>query len=166
MAGPRGEHLRASMPHGHSKATTFIGGLRLSGMTAPLATAWFLVNVKQILVQTLASGDIVILDNLAARKSTTARAAIETAGAQLLFLPPYSPYRSKTPFPKLKALLLLPMQAEVCSISTRNVSSCPVRSSSATCASSGNCSCRRGGDRKASWMPVESRVETVPNPPR
>ncbi len=50
------------MPHGHSKATTFIGGLRLSGMTAPLATAWFLVNVKQILVQTLASGDIVILD--------------------------------------------------------------------------------------------------------
>ena len=72
---PRGERLRASVPHGHWKTTTFIGGLRLSGMTAPMVLdgpmtgGWFLAYVEQILVPTLAPGDIVILDNLAATKA-------------------------------------------------------------------------------------------------
>ncbi|HQR90744.1 MAG TPA: IS630 family transposase, partial [Caulobacter sp.] len=110
---PRGERLRASVPHGHWKTTTFIGGLRLSGMTAPMVLdgpmtgAWFLAYVEQILVPTLAPGDIVILDNLAAHKSAAARAAIEMAGARLLFLPPYSPDLNpiENAFSKLKALL-------------------------------------------------------------
>ncbi len=110
---PRGERLRASVPHGHWKTTTFIGGLRLSGMTAPMVLdgpmtgAWFLAYVEQILVPTLAPADIVILDNLAAHKSAAAWAAIEMAGAQLLFLPPYSPDLNpiENAFSKLKALL-------------------------------------------------------------
>jgi len=110
---PRGERLRASVPHGHWKTTTFIGGLRLSGMTAPMVLdgpmtgGWFLAYVEQILVPTLSPGDIVILDNLAAHKSAAARAAIEIAGARLLFLPPYSPDLNpiENAFSKLKALL-------------------------------------------------------------
>lgn len=110
---PRGERLRASVPHGHWKTTTFIGGLRLSGMTAPMVldgpmtTAWFLAYVEQVLVPTLAPGDIVILDNLAAHKSAAARDAIEATGATMLFLPPYSPDLNpiENAFSKLKALL-------------------------------------------------------------
>jgi transposase len=110
---PRGERLRCSVPHGHWKTTTFIGGLRLSGMTAPMVLdgpmtgAWFLAYVEQILVPTLKPGDIVILDNLAAHKNAAARQAIEAAGARLLFLPPYSPDLNpiENAFSKLKALL-------------------------------------------------------------
>lgn len=109
----RGERLRASVPHGHWKTTTFIGGLRLSGMTAPMVldgpmtAAWFLAYVEQVLVPTLEPGDIVILDNLAAHKGAAARAAIEAAGAKMLFLPPYSPDLNpiENASSKLKALL-------------------------------------------------------------
>lgn len=110
---PRGERLRCSVPHGHWKTTTFIGGLRLSGMTAPMVLdgpmtgAWFLAYVEQVLVPTLRPGDIVILDNLAAHKNAAARRAIEATGARLLFLPPYSPDFNpiENAFSKLKALL-------------------------------------------------------------
>lgn len=85
------------MPRGHRKTTTFIGGLRLSGMTAPMVldgsmtAVWFLADVEQILGPTLAPGDIVILDSLAARRSDAGRATVEIAGPRLLFLPPCSP---------------------------------------------------------------------------
>lgn len=110
---PRGQRLRCSVPHGHWKTTTFIGGLRLLGMTAPMVLdgpmtgAWFLAYVEQILVPTLRPGDIVILDNLGAHKNAAARRAIEAAGARLLFLPPYSPDLNpiENAFSKLKALL-------------------------------------------------------------
>ena len=95
--GPRGERLRAGAPHGHWKTTTFVGGLRLGGMTAPMVldgpmtSAWFLAYVEQILVPTLRHGDVVILDNLPAHKGAAVRHAVEAVGARLLFLPPYSP---------------------------------------------------------------------------
>jgi len=110
---PRGERLRASIPHGHWKTTTFVGGLRLTGMTAPMVLdgpmtgAWFLAYVEQVLAPTLRPGDIVILDNLPAHKSAAARAAIEAVGASLRFLPPYSPDFNpiENAFAKFKALL-------------------------------------------------------------
>jgi len=110
---PRGERLRASVPHGHWKTTTFVGGLRLCGMTAPMVLdgpmtgAWFLAYVEQVLIPTLRPGDVVILDNLPSHKSVAAREAIEAAGARLLFLPPYSPDFNpiENAFSKLKALL-------------------------------------------------------------
>ena len=110
---PRGQRLRASVPHGHWKTTTFIGGLRLSGMTAPMVLdgpmtgGWFVAYVEQVLVPTLRPGDIVILDNLAAHKNVAARQAIEAAGASVRFLPPYSPDLNpiENAFAKLKALL-------------------------------------------------------------
>ena len=110
---PRGQRLRAGVPHGHWKTTTFVGALRRTGMTAPMVLdgpmtgAWFLVYVEQVLIPTLSPGDIVILDNLPAHKGSAIREAIETAGARLLFLPPYSPDFNpiENAFAKLKALL-------------------------------------------------------------
>ncbi len=93
----RGTRCRMPVPHGHWKTTTFIGGLRLSGMTAPMMLdgpmtgEWFATYVRKVLAPTLSPGDVVILDNLPAHKGAEARAAVEAVGARLLFLPPYSP---------------------------------------------------------------------------
>ena len=94
---PRGERCWSPVPHGHWKTTTFVGALRLSGMTAPMTLdgamngVAFQAYVEQVLVPTLSPGDVVIMDNLPAHKPTGIRDAIERAGAKLLFLPPYSP---------------------------------------------------------------------------
>lgn len=109
----RGERCRAPIPHGHWKTTTFVGALRLSGMTAPMTLDGamngpaFLAYVEQVLAPTLKPGDIVILDNLPAHKPTAVRHAIEAAGAELRFLPAYSPDFNpiELAFSKLKALL-------------------------------------------------------------
>lgn len=110
---PKGQRCRAPVPHGHWKTTTFTGALRLSGMTAPMVLdgpmngAAFLAYVEQVLVPTLRPGDIVIMDNLPAHKPGAVRAAIEAAGAELSFLPPYSPDFNpiENAFSKLKAIL-------------------------------------------------------------
>ena len=109
----RGERCRAAVPHGHWKTTTFTAGLRLTGMTAPMVLDGamngpaFLAYVEQVLVPTLAPGDIVVMDNLPAHKSAGVRTAIEAAGATLRHLPPYSPDFNpiEQAFSKLKALL-------------------------------------------------------------
>jgi transposase len=110
---PRGERCRAPVPHGHWKTTTFVGALRLEGMTAPMILdgamhgAAFLAYVEQVLAPTLSPGDIVIMDNLPAHKSVAVRQAIEAVGAKLRFLPPYSPDFNpiEMAFSKLKAFL-------------------------------------------------------------
>jgi len=110
---PRGERLRASVPHGHWKTTTFVAGLRRTGLTAPFVLdgpingLWFQAYVEQVLVPTLCEGDIVIMDNLGSHKGAGVKKAIEAAGATLLYLPPYSPDFNpiENAFSKLKALL-------------------------------------------------------------
>lgn len=110
---PRGERLRASVPHGHWKTTTFVAGLRLCGLTAPMVLdgpingVWFQAYIEQVLVPTLSPGDIVVMDNLGSHKGVGVRSAIEAAGATLLYLPPYSPDFNpiEKAFSKLKALL-------------------------------------------------------------
>lgn len=110
---PRGTRCRAAVPHGHWKTTTFTGALRISGMTAPMVLdgpmtgAAFLAYVEQILVPTLQPGDIVVMDNLPAHRMTGVRSAIEQAGAELRYLPPYSPDFNpiEMAFSKLKAFL-------------------------------------------------------------
>jgi transposase len=94
---PRGKRLRAAVPHGHWHTSTFLAGLRVDRMVAPLVLdgaingAAFLAYVEQFLAPTLAVGDIVIADNLASHKVSGVRDAIEARGASLWFLPPYSP---------------------------------------------------------------------------
>jgi len=108
---PRGERLRMGLPFGHWKTTTFVAGLRLSGIVAPMVLdgpinrRCFEAYTAQILVPELRLGDVVIMDNLSSHKSPATRAAIEAAGAELRFLPPYSPDFNpiEMAFAKLKA---------------------------------------------------------------
>lgn len=110
---PRGQRCIASAPHGHWKATTFVAGLRHQQLTAPMVAdgpmdgEMFLAYVRQFLCPTLRPGDIVILDNLSCHKVAGVKDAIATAGAALLYLPPYSPDLNPIEklFAKLKALL-------------------------------------------------------------
>lgn len=94
---PRGARCRAPVPHGHWKTTTFVGALRLSGVTAPMTLdgamggAAFLTYAERVLAPTLRPGDVVVMDNLPAHKLPAVRAAIERTGARLALLPPYSP---------------------------------------------------------------------------
>ncbi len=109
----RGERCRAAIPHGHWKTTTFTAGLRLNGLAAPMVLDGpmdgevFLAYIEQFLVPELAKGDIVIMDNLPAHKVSGVRQAIESVGARLLYLPPYSPDFNpiEMAFSKLKARL-------------------------------------------------------------
>ena len=110
---PRGERLRCAVPHGRWKTTTFVAGLRTSGVVAPMVLDGpingnaFQAYVDQVLVSELRPGDIVIMDNLGSHKGAGIRPAIEAAGANLLYLPPYSPDFNpiENAFSKLKAEL-------------------------------------------------------------
>ncbi len=100
-------------PHGNWNTTTFIGALTLRGMTAPFVIsgptnrAAFEAYVEKVLVPEIRPGDIVVMDNLSSHKGPRFRELIEAAGAELLFLPPYSPDFNpiEMVFSKLKALL-------------------------------------------------------------
>jgi len=110
---PCGQRLVDAVPHGHWYISTFIGGLRESGMVAPCVIdgavdgEMFLAYIEQILVPELQPGDTVIMDNLSSHKVAGVRSAIEAAGANLLYLPPYSPDMNpiEMAFSKLKSLL-------------------------------------------------------------
>lgn len=110
---PKGERLDAAIPHGHWCTTTFVAGIRLGGIDAPMVIDGaingdsFLAYVRQVLVPTLRPGDLVIMDNLGSHKSPAVAEAIVAAGAALRFLPPYSPDFNpiENAFAKLKALL-------------------------------------------------------------
>ena len=109
----KGERCHASVPGGHWKTTTFIAGLRVNEVTAPMVLDGpmdkeaFLVYVREFLCPTLRPGDIVVADNLGSHKNNEERQAIEARGATILYLPPYSPDFNPIVmfFSKLKALL-------------------------------------------------------------
>lgn len=111
--GPRGERLVDAAPHGHWKTTTFLAGLRSTGIVAPLVLDGpmtgeaFRAYVEQFLVPTLSPGDVVVMDNLAAHKVAGVQEAVAAVGASILYLPPYSPDLNpiEQMFAKLKALL-------------------------------------------------------------
>jgi len=110
---PRGQRLRAGIPHGHWKTTTFVAGLRRSGIIAPFVLDGpinreaFEVYLEKVLIPELCPGDIVIMDNLSSHRGPSVRKMIEKAGGTLLYLPPYTPDFNpiENAFAKLKALL-------------------------------------------------------------
>jgi transposase len=109
----RGRRVVGRVPWGHWKIMTFVAALRRDAITAPfvidraMTSAIFIEYVRQCLVPTLAPGDIVVMDNLQPHKNPKVRQLIEAAGAELRFLPPYSPDLNpiEQAFAKLKAHL-------------------------------------------------------------
>jgi len=110
---PIGKRVIDHVPHGHWKTTTFVAALRHDGLTAPMVVdgaingELFLAYVEQILLPTLREGEIVVLDNLSSHKVAGVEKAIVSAGAQVLYLPPYSPDFNpiENVFSKLKTML-------------------------------------------------------------
>jgi transposase len=110
---PRGARLVAEVPHGHWKTMTFVAALRHDRIEAPwvldgpINGPCFKAYVEEVLVPTLAPGDVVIMDNLGSHKGQAIRRAIRSAGAKLFFLPKYSPDLNpiEQVFAKLKHLL-------------------------------------------------------------
>ena len=94
---PRGQRLKAKVPHGRWKTMTFLAALRCDRVEAPwlldgpINGERFRIYVQKVLVPTLRPGDIVVMDNLGSHKGKAVRRAIRNAGAKLLFLPKYSP---------------------------------------------------------------------------
>ncbi len=110
---PRGRKLMAKAPFGKWRTLTFLAALRHDRIDAPCVLDGpingqsFRAHVEQFLVPTLKPGDIVIMDNLGSHKGITIRKAIRAVGANLLFLPAYSPDLNpiEQVFAKLKLLL-------------------------------------------------------------
>jgi transposase len=109
----RGLRLLSPVPFGHWKVTTLVAGLRTGGITAPcvfdgaINGERFRAYVEQMLAPTLRPDDIVLMDNLNSHKVAGIREAIEAEGAQIIYLPPYSPDLNpiEPGFAKLKAIL-------------------------------------------------------------
>jgi transposase len=92
-----GQRVAEATPRGHWCTTTMLAAMRIDGSAAPMVIEGptdadvFQAYVDQLLVPTLRPGDIVILDNLSPHKRPSVTVAIEAAGAEVWFLPPYSP---------------------------------------------------------------------------
>ena len=110
---PRGQRLVDKTPHGHWMTTTLIAALGLGGMRCSTVVDGavngdvFQAFVEHVLVPKLKPGDIVVMDNLSSHKRVRIRELIEETGAELRFLPPYSPDMNpiEMVFSKIKQLL-------------------------------------------------------------
>jgi len=109
----RGTRLIGYAPAGHWHTTTLIAALDYRGIRCS-ATVDGAVNrdvfeafIEQVLVPTLQPGQIVVMDNLSSHKGRRVGEMIESAGATLLYLPPYSPDLNpiEMAFSKIKQLL-------------------------------------------------------------
>lgn len=94
---PEGERCVGRVPAGHWRVLTTLAAIRLGGVTAavsldgPVDALGFAVYAKDVLAPELRPGDVVVMDNLSSHKGVAVAAAIEAAGARVLYLPPYSP---------------------------------------------------------------------------
>ena len=87
------------MPHGHCKVVTLTVAVRLGGVLGPACLAFdgatdsacFETYIEACLVPALRPGEIVIMDSLACHKAAEVARIIAAAGAEVRFLPPYSP---------------------------------------------------------------------------
>jgi transposase len=108
-----GGRIQEATHGGHWKIKTILGAMSLNGMVAtmtieePTDTDIFLAYIEHLLCPVLKSGDVVVMDNLSAHKAPAVREWIEKAGAELLYLPPYSPDLNpiEKAWAKLKQLL-------------------------------------------------------------
>jgi transposase len=94
---PRGQRVVTHVPGGHWMIVTMISAIRLDGpfaastIVGPTDSDVFRTYVRDVLAPQLRAGDVVVMDNLSPHKATGVREAIESVGASLRYLPPYSP---------------------------------------------------------------------------
>ena len=96
---PGGVRVDGPVPHGHWKVVTLTAAVRLGGVPEPAClafdgptdTAWFETYVAECLAPTLRPGDIVVMDNLSSHKTAEVARLIAAAGAEVRYLPAYSP---------------------------------------------------------------------------
>ena len=110
---PRGRRVDGPVPHGHRKSVTLTAAIRLGGVGGCLIfdgatdAAMFEHYLERSLIPTLRPGDIVVMDNLSAHKGPAVERLIRAAGAEVRYLPAYSPDFNpiEKMFSKLKAWL-------------------------------------------------------------
>jgi transposase len=110
---PRGQRAYCSVARNRGKNTTLLSSMSLSGMGPSMVVeggtngAVFEGYLRELLVAALGKGDVVVMDNLSVHKSERVREIIEGTGAQILYLPPYSPDFNpiEEAFSKVKNLL-------------------------------------------------------------
>jgi transposase len=110
---PRGERLRLSVPRRRGKNTTLLSSMTLSGMGPSLAVEGattarvFETYVEEVLVPSLRTRQVVVMDNLGAHRPKRIGELIEQRGCELLYLPAYSPDYNpiEEAFAKVKNLL-------------------------------------------------------------
>jgi len=108
-----GRRIHEATPGGHWKIMTILAAMSVNGIIAPMTIEEptdgdiFLAYVEQVLCRALKTGDVVVMDNLSSHKVAGVRELIEGAGAELLYLPPYSPDLNpiEKAWSKLKQLL-------------------------------------------------------------
>lgn len=94
---PTHERVYGSVPKNWGDNVTLSAGLTRDGLVAPLRligamnSEVFEAYVEQFVVPELRPGDVVVMDNLSAHKQASIRSLIQSAGADLVYLPPYSP---------------------------------------------------------------------------
>ena len=110
---PRGVRIHETTPQGNWKILTILGALGLGGMVATMTieaatdAEIFLAYLDHVLCPALRPGNVVIMDNLSSHKVAGVHDRIAAAGAELLYLPPYSPDLNpiEKAWAKLKQLL-------------------------------------------------------------
>jgi transposase len=110
---PGGPRIHETTPGSHWKILTILGAMSTRGMIATMTieeatdTDIFLAYLDHVLCPQLRPGDLVVMDNLSSHKVKGVRERIEAAGAELLYLPPYSPDLNpiEKAWSKLKLLL-------------------------------------------------------------
>ena len=108
-----GRRIHEATPGSHWKIMTILGAMSTRGMVATMTieeatdTDIFLAYLDHVLCAQLRPGDVVVMDNLSSHKIKGVRERIEAAGAELLYLPPYSPDLNpiEKAWSKLKLLL-------------------------------------------------------------
>ena len=96
---PIGKRCVDHTPHGHWKTMTVLSAIRFGGVVrratvvidGPMNAQTFLAYTQQLLAPSLRPADVVVMDNLSNRKANAVRESIESVGADLWYLPPYSP---------------------------------------------------------------------------
>jgi transposase len=94
---PRGQRVIEAVPHGHWKTTTLIAALGFHGLRCAMLldgavnALAFQAFVQHVLTPKLRANDLVVLDNLSSHKRPRIAELIRAAGAELVYLPPYSP---------------------------------------------------------------------------